>query len=114
MTPHPIHRFEPCTECATADEKRNFCALCYPEGCPNCARNKRDTLPAPPPEPTEPLNDRPEHPFHAHLETCTQCREHPFDLCDDGAALLGDSAVLSFTVPPVPPATPPRASWGSK
>lgn len=27
-------------------------------------------------------------PFHAHLDACAQCREHPFDLCREGAAIL--------------------------
>ncbi len=48
----------------------------------------RDTEPAPPPEPTEPQNDIPEHPFHAHLNVCTQCREQPFNLCAVGEPLL--------------------------
>lgn len=26
--------------------------------------------------------------FHAHLDVCAQCREHPFALCDVGAAAL--------------------------
>jgi hypothetical protein len=26
--------------------------------------------------------------FHAHLDECAQCREHPFDLCSAGAVLL--------------------------
>jgi hypothetical protein len=26
--------------------------------------------------------------FHAHLDVCEQCREHPFDLCRTGADLL--------------------------
>lgn len=26
--------------------------------------------------------------FHRHLDQCQQCREHPFDLCDEGARLL--------------------------
>lgn len=26
--------------------------------------------------------------FHAHLDLCEQCREHPFDLCVAGAQLL--------------------------
>lgn len=27
-------------------------------------------------------------PFHAHLDVCQQCREHPFDLCTVGDLLL--------------------------
>jgi hypothetical protein len=30
--------------------------------------------------------------FHAHLDTCTQCREHPFELCPIGAPLLKAAA----------------------
>lgn len=30
--------------------------------------------------------------FHAHLDACTQCREHPFDLCSVGAPLLKAAA----------------------
>jgi hypothetical protein len=26
--------------------------------------------------------------FHAHLDVCEQCREHPFALCPKGAAIL--------------------------
>lgn len=26
--------------------------------------------------------------FHAHLDLCEQCREHPLDLCEAGARLL--------------------------
>lgn len=26
--------------------------------------------------------------FHDHLDECAQCRDHPFELCDAGAALL--------------------------
>lgn len=26
--------------------------------------------------------------FHAHLDTCAQCAEHPFALCQEGHALL--------------------------
>ncbi len=26
--------------------------------------------------------------FHAHLDECAQCRNHPFGLCATGAALL--------------------------
>ncbi len=31
--------------------------------------------------------------FHVHLDACEQCREHPFDLCADGAALLRIAAL---------------------
>jgi hypothetical protein len=30
--------------------------------------------------------------FHAHLDACAQCREHPFALCEVGAVLLEASA----------------------
>jgi hypothetical protein len=30
--------------------------------------------------------------FHAHLDKCAQCREHPFDLCKEGAGLLREAA----------------------
>jgi hypothetical protein len=26
--------------------------------------------------------------FHAHLDECKQCREHPFGLCPSGSTLL--------------------------
>ena len=26
--------------------------------------------------------------FHAHLDICIQCRNHPFDLCKEGTRLL--------------------------
>lgn len=26
--------------------------------------------------------------FHKHLDICAQCRNHPFDLCSEGAKLL--------------------------
>jgi hypothetical protein len=26
--------------------------------------------------------------FHAHLDVCSQCERHPFDLCPEGARLL--------------------------
>ena len=29
--------------------------------------------------------------FHAHLDACAQCREHPFDLCPTGSLLLRSS-----------------------
>lgn len=30
--------------------------------------------------------------FNLHLDTCPQCRDHPFDLCPEGALTLGMSA----------------------
>lgn len=32
--------------------------------------------------------------FHAHLDACRQCREHPFELCAVGATLI-NAAVKS-------------------
>ncbi len=29
--------------------------------------------------------------FHAHLDICEQCRNHPFGLCSEGALLLKDA-----------------------
>jgi hypothetical protein len=33
-------------------------------------------------------------PFHAHLEVCAQCRDHPFDLCPTGATAIRVQASL--------------------
>lgn len=30
--------------------------------------------------------------FYSHLNKCAQCRNHPFELCEDGAELLKESA----------------------
>ena len=30
--------------------------------------------------------------FHAHLDACSQCRNHPFGLCTVGATLLKEAA----------------------
>lgn len=30
--------------------------------------------------------------FHAHLDKCAQCREHPFSLCKEGERLLMQAA----------------------
>ena len=30
--------------------------------------------------------------FHDHLDACTQCREHPFALCEIGAAFMKEEA----------------------
>lgn len=39
--------------------------------------------------------------FHAHLDECEQCRDHPFGLCPSGSALLlataDDGAVVRET-----------------
>jgi len=29
--------------------------------------------------------------FHAHLDVCAQCREHPFNLCLEGHSILMDA-----------------------
>jgi len=34
--------------------------------------------------------------FHAHLDVCEQCREHPFDLCRVGGRLLHEGVVFSI------------------
>jgi 8-oxo-dGTP pyrophosphatase MutT (NUDIX family) len=39
--------------------------------------------------------------FHAHLDVCRQCREHPFALCSTGGRLL--RATAPATAPIVPP-----------
>lgn len=31
--------------------------------------------------------------FHAHLDKCQRCREHPFDLCVIGGELLRSAAL---------------------
>jgi hypothetical protein len=41
---------------------------------------------------SDPIDD-----FHTHLDVCTQCREHPFDLCPRGVPLL--KAAAEFGVP---------------
>lgn len=33
--------------------------------------------------------------YHAHLDVCKQCREHPFALCRQGAELLKEVALKS-------------------
>ena len=30
--------------------------------------------------------------FHAHLDVCSQCEHHPFELCPIGASLLREAA----------------------
>lgn len=30
--------------------------------------------------------------FHAHLDVCEQCRDHPFKLCPEGAKRLSEAA----------------------
>jgi hypothetical protein len=45
-----VHQMKQCRECATETETWSYCVLCF-DGCQHCAREKHDTLPAPPPEP---------------------------------------------------------------
>lgn len=33
--------------------------------------------------------------YHAHLDVCEQCREHPWKLCADGARLLSEAVTDS-------------------
>lgn len=42
--------------------------------------------------------------FHAHLDECKQCREHPFALCSVGGSLLR-STVFDSVVPEPPKGT---------
>jgi hypothetical protein len=40
--------------------------------------------------------------FHCHLDMCTQCEQHPFDLCPIGAALIkkaGSEAIEEMAIP---------------
>lgn len=40
--------------------------------------------------------------FHAHLDACEQCREHPFNLCPEGEKLLhqaGQTILWSHRLP---------------
>ncbi len=32
--------------------------------------------------------------FHAHLDICSQCEQHPFNLCSTGARLLKEAATM--------------------
>lgn len=34
--------------------------------------------------------------FHAHLDVCSQCRNHPFGLCSVGARLLREAATAGM------------------
>ena len=34
--------------------------------------------------------------FYGHLDVCSQCRNHPFDLCPTGAWLLKEAATGEF------------------
>lgn len=40
--------------------------------------------------------------FHAHLDFCQQCEQHPFDLCTVGARLLRLAAEMAETPAPAP------------
>lgn len=41
--------------------------------------------------------------FHAHLDACQQCREHPMDLCPEGARLIHAAAdALAAALPSIP------------
>ena len=33
--------------------------------------------------------------FHAHLDICSQCENHPFDLCPIGAMLLREAVIMN-------------------
>lgn len=37
--------------------------------------------------------------FHAHLDVCSQCRNHPFGLCPTGASLLKEAATGQIDEP---------------
>ena len=55
------------------------------------------------PETTETTRrETPTEKFHAHLDVCAQCREHPFGLCPRGATLF-QLAVNNMGVPDVHP-----------
>lgn len=41
--------------------------------------------------------------FHAHLDVCRQCREHPFAICPNGYKLLVDAATTAPTFPGMQP-----------
>ncbi len=36
--------------------------------------------------------------FYDHLDICKQCREHPFDLCEEGQVLLEDNVNITRQV----------------
>ena len=36
--------------------------------------------------------------FHDHLDECEQCREHPFNLCEEGARILEETSTAD-TIP---------------
>ncbi len=37
--------------------------------------------------------------FHAHLEGCNQCRNHPFNLCNTGAGIMQQVAQVTPASP---------------
>jgi len=44
--------------------------------------------------------------FHAHLDVCPQCEQHPFDLCSTGARLLKQAAETAEIPAPAPSKEP--------
>jgi hypothetical protein len=42
--------------------------------------------------------------FHAHLDGCEQCANHPFELCKVGAELLELAAASAFEISEASPA----------
>lgn len=44
--------------------------------------------------------------FHAHLDVCKQCANHPFELCKVGAELLELAASGRFEIDEASPAMP--------
>jgi len=57
--------------------------------CGKCPKNKEAKC-----IPVEVIYDRIKR-FHAHLDVCSQCRNHSFDLCQTGAQLLREAATGS-------------------
>jgi hypothetical protein len=53
---------------------------------------KRRYDPGPAPVLKAPLTSDPTKAFHAHLDVCVQCREHPFNLCPIGDRLIRAAA----------------------
>ena len=43
--------------------------------------------------------------FHAHLDRCPRCADHPFDLCLEGTRLMRD--ILTGVEIPAPEPHPP-------
>lgn len=48
--------------------------------------------------------------FHAHLDTCRQCEQHPFDLCPTGTQLIQDIENNRHPSPAPAPGRMPRPS----